>query len=253
MSNIKIRKFYLRDIKHQVGASPVWPVSVSYNLGDYGYYSRKTGHFAVRGNIFDDLGVPREGVIVPPSDPPTLLYKVFNSSNTTQNDFIADVDADPQTAKLSLGFGSEKSYFFHMYRAQVSYLKLNDLVRDKLKEARENDKWRYRYRMVEMVYTVPDVRFVFSLSSNASLNLSGNVDLGQKVAKGTIDYGMKSSSNVDGSFWIEDAPSTPFVHFASFKRRELKFHDEKRLGTAEWHLEADSTSSFEDEIDLDVV
>lgn len=117
MSKIKLRNFYVRDIRHQVGAEPIWPVSAKYALGDYGYYSKRTGRFSVRGNIFDDLGVPREGVIVPQSNPTTHLFKIFNSSNTTKNDFTANVNATPQEGNLSLAFEGSKSYLFHLFKA----------------------------------------------------------------------------------------------------------------------------------------
>ncbi len=82
---LKIRNFYLRDIRHQVGATPIWPINARYSLGDYGYYTRRTGHFSVRGNLFDNLGVPKKGVIEPSPNPPSLLYKIINSNNTVKN------------------------------------------------------------------------------------------------------------------------------------------------------------------------
>lgn len=247
----KIRNFYLRDIRHQVGASPIWPINARYNLGDYGYYTRRTGHFSVRGNIFDNLGVPKKGVIEAPSNPPSLLYKIINSSNTVKNEFSANVDATPQTGKLELAFEGEKSYVFHLYRAKVSYLKLNEIVRTKLSEAIKKGKWDYRYRIIEMIYDSPDVRFSFSLSRSASLILAGSVEPNQLPAKGNINYAIQSSSNMDGSFWIENAPSTPFVKLASFKKRELRFMDEKLLVGAEWYLEADDSDSFDEGDDMD--
>jgi len=250
MSNVKIRKFYISDIQHQVGASPIWPVSACYKLGDYGYYSKKTGHFSVRGNIFDDLGISREGVIVPSPNPPVILYKIFNSSNTSRNEYQTEVTASAQGGKLELAFESDKAYLFHMFRAEVSYLKLNDTVRSKLGDATKNDKWNHRYRIIEMIYECPDVRFAYSLSKNSTIILSGNADLGQSPAKATINYKMQNSTNVDGSLWIENAKSTPFVMFASFKRRELRFHDVKELVSNDWYLESDNTSSFDDDSDL---
>jgi hypothetical protein len=250
MSKIRIRKFYIKDIRHQVGASPIWPVSARFALGDYGYYSRKTGHFSVRGNIFEDLGVPKKGIVQDGGGDKPILYKIFNSSNTTKNNFKVDAEATPNKGSLELAFEGEYSYLFHLFKAEVYHLKLNDTVKQKLAEARDSGKWKYRYRIIEMVYQCPDIRFAFSLSKTAAINLGGSVDTGQLPAKGTINYKMESSSNMDGSFWIEDAYSTPFVHFASFKRRELKFHDTKLLLGEDWHLEKDTSSSFHDEDDL---
>lgn len=250
MSKNKIRNFYISDIKHQVGASPIWPISAAYKLGDYGYYSKKTGHFQVRGNLFEHLLVPKEGVIIPPTDPPVRLYKIFNSSNTTKNDFVADVDATPHKGKLELAFESEKSYFFHLFRAEVSSLYLNETIKNILIDAKTSGKWNYRYRIIEMIYECPDVRFAFSLSKTSSLKLGGNADIGQSTANATINYKINESSNIDGSLWIDNAKSTPFVQFASFKRRELKFQDEKVLFSNEWYLERDSSSSFEDDSDI---
>lgn len=251
MSKVKLRNFYIRDIKHQVGASPIWPISANYSLGDYGYYSKRTGKFSVRGNIFEDLGVPREGVIIPQTEPVSQLFKIFNSSNTTRNNFSANIEASPQQGSLDLSFEGNKSYLFHLFKAEVSYLKLNDLVKQKLIQARENGQWDYRYRIIELVYTCPDTRFAFSLSKTAQITLMGDVENGQLAAKGTINYKMKSSSNMDGSIWIENAASTPFVHFGSFKRRELKFHDEKILIGTDWELFTDNTGSFDEDSESD--
>jgi hypothetical protein len=247
---MRIRNFYIRDIRRQVGASPFWPISARYNLGDYGYYSRRTGHFSVRGNVFDDLGVPRDSVIVPPTDPPVMLYKIFNSSNTMKNEFSADVNTKPQTGKLELGFDSERGYVFHLFRASLSYIRLNEALRQKLSSAMKKGKWNHRYRLIEMLYETPDVRFAFSLSQASSIMLSGEVETGQLPARGNVNYAMRSSSNMDGSFWIENAPSTPFAKFASFKKRELKFADEKILVGDEWVLQADSSGSFDEEEEL---
>ena len=249
--SIKIRRFYLKDIKHQVGASPIWPISAKYELGDYGFYSKRTGRFSKRGNIFDDLEVPRKGVITPPDQNPILLYKVFNSSNTSKNNFTANVDIEPNSGKLELEFTGQKSYFFHLFKARVDHISLNEKVIKKLKEAVENGIWDYRYRIIEMTYTCPDIRFVFSLANTASIQLDGDVNINQSPAKGTINYGMTSSSNMDGSLWIENAASTPFVYFASFKRRELKFDTEKLVFGEDWRLEKDASSSFENDIEFE--
>lgn len=130
-------------------------------------------------------------------------------------------------------------------------MKLNETVRQKLIEARDNNKWNYKYRIIELIYTCPDTRFAFSLSKSSEISLKGNVEAGQPTAKGTIDYKMKSSSNMDGSIWIENAASTPFAHFGSFKRRELRFDDEKILIGEDWELMADNTGSFDEDTSME--
>ncbi|MEM7572457.1 MAG: hypothetical protein AAF433_06135 [Bacteroidota bacterium] len=249
MSSIKIRNFYIRDIKNKVGASPIWPISANYSLGDYGYYIKRTGRFHVRGNIFDDLAVPRDGVVVPAPIKPVRLYKVFNSSNAVKNEFSLNGEGAAAKGSLSLVFEGNKSYFFQLFRAEVTHLKLNEEVRQRLIQARREGRWHHRYRIIEQLYTCPDVRFQFSISKNAQIELSGNVEKGEIVRKAAVNYGLKSSSNMDGSFWIENAAATPFVGLASFKRRELRFYDEKFLLSEAWELAFDNTSSFDADVE----
>ena len=241
-----IRGFYLRNVRRQVGASPVWPVSSVYKLGDYGYYSRATGKFSVRGNIFTDLKVPENGVLPPDNAPVTLLNHVLTSENTIKNDFKVDLDASPQVAHLEIAFQSGRSYVQHLYKMQVTQMRLVDAVKQVLSRADEAGKWDYRYRVVEILYKCPDVRFVFSLSGEASIVLRGTIEEPNTTKKAEIDYKIQSSSNMESSLWTEGAPSTPFVSFASFKRRELKLEDVKLLAGEDWYLEADNSPSFEE-------
>ena len=244
---MRIQKFYVKDIRKQIGASPIWPVSERFSLGDYGFYQKRTGKFSLRGNIFEDLGVPRDGVVLKSNHEPVRLFKFFNSSNTTTNTFKADAELPEVKGSLSLSFSGNRSYVFQLFGAEVTHLKLNDKVKKKLQQAVREGKWEYRYRIIEMIYECPDVRFAFSLSKTADIKLGGMVADGRSLARGTVNYGIQSSANMDGSIWIENAPSTPFVNLASFKRKELKIQDEKVLLSEDWHLQVDASSSFDDE------
>lgn len=246
MGSNKIRKFYLSEIKNQIGATPIWPINSAYQLGDYGYYSNRTGHFSVRGNIFEDFNLePTEHV----NRNHTKLYSLFSSSNAIRNNFQSNVSVTPNEGSLDIQFEGDKSYVFHLFKAEVAYLSLNDRVRDQLKKAAAEKKWDHRYRIIELVYECPDVRFSFSLSKSSSIKLAGKVDSLLPMTNANINYKIESSSFMEGNFWIENSFSTPFVKFASFKRRELKIQDEKVWLMGDWYLEKDDSSSFDEDED----
>ena len=110
-----IRRFYIRSIRRQVGASPIWPVSVKYKLGDYGYYLRGTGKFSVRGNVFDKFSIDTNQIV---RTGDVELYNIIHSSNTSKNDFRAILDVESHGGELDIAFENGRSYLFHLFKAK---------------------------------------------------------------------------------------------------------------------------------------
>jgi len=244
---MRIANYYLRSMRKQTNAQPIWPISAHYRLGDYGYYIRARGKFSVRGNVFDDFGLNKDELV---RENATPLFYLFNSSNTVKNEFKASFEAVPATATLNLAFENGRSYVFHLFRAITKQLVLGKPLLDALKA--NNGEWHHRLRIVEIAYECPDVRFVFSASDTSSVNFSGSVVKGVADPSAGVDYKITASSSMDSSLWMEGAASTPLVDFASFKRRELIVGDDKSLVSDEWFLSSDSSESYPESSETDV-
>ena len=235
--------FYLRNMRRQVNAEPIWPISADYKLGDFGIYKRMRGKLSVLGNVLDKYDISKRGLIRKSG---AKLYLLFNSANAVQNDFTANVSTQPGHGSLEMSFANGRAFVLQIFDAEVLQLVLSDEIRDALLDAAKRGEWHHRYRVVEMIYRCPTVRFVYSMSNSSAISFAGALDTSLQAVQGAVDYRIETSSHMNTSMWMSGGPATPLVSFASFMRRELRMAEEKTLVSDDWYLQPDSSDSYAD-------
>lgn len=212
-----ITNTYFRTVKRKLRRFPNWPINMSLNLGEIGFYHSRTACFSWRTSLLD-LGV---NVDPQPGTKPMAIDELYTYH--CRADFSLDAN-EPSTANASFRFARATGIATQTFQAEYQRLPLDTLEKELNRKLEFNpDQWNSKWVIVTQLWNAPSFTALISQRRGAAIRLSANVTPDMNGIFNLADPNLHvRSSSQDSSVYcaFSRGETVPFfdIHILTYRR-----------------------------------